>query len=191
MKKITSLSLMAATVACSLIILSCEKNPNSPNSIQGTNKEQSTGTAANPNIGVVTVTGRGTLNNPATQNSSIQVSGAGWSYDACTNSGPGNGSSSLTGHNGSTSVNIVFGSTVPLSNSTWTIVDHAPNAGEAELIVKNAPGQPDGLVWYSKSGTAYVTVTGSQTTVTFSGVPCLQSQYLFPTVTVSGALICQ
>jgi hypothetical protein len=191
MKKLVYPSLIAAIIACCFVVSSCEKNVNTPDSIQGTNRQQSTGTAANPNIGIVTVTGTGTLSNPATRNSALQVSGAGWSYDACTNSGPTNGSSSLTGHNGSTSVNIIFGSTVPTGNSSWVLTGSNPGTGQARLIVTNAPGQPDGIIWYSKSGSLTVNVVGSQTTATFNTIQCLQYSYLFPVVSVSGALICQ
>ncbi|MGZ3883533.1 MAG: hypothetical protein ACXVPQ_03140 [Bacteroidia bacterium] len=191
MKKILYPSLFALVIACGVTVSSCDKSANNINSIQGTNKEQSTGTAANPNIGVVTVTGRSNLGNPATQNSQLQVGGAGWTYDACTNSSPTNGSSSLTAHNGSTTVKLIFGSPVPLGTSPWVLTNTSPLAGQAQLIITNAPGQPDGIVWYSKSGSVTVNVTSSQTSATFSNIQCLQDNFLFPVVSTSGALICQ
>ncbi|MGZ3883532.1 MAG: hypothetical protein ACXVPQ_03145 [Bacteroidia bacterium] len=195
MKKFVYPSLLALALACGVIIVSCDKDPNNANSIQGTNKEQSTGTAANPNIGVVTVTGTSTLTNPATQNSALQVSGAGWSYDACTNTSTMTGSSSLTGHNGSTNVNITFGGPPPIGPSTWTLTAGNPGGGQARMMVTNAPSQPDGIIWYSKSGMLTVNTvtasTGNQTTATFNNIQCLQYTFLFPVVTVSGALICQ
>ncbi len=191
MKKFLYPTVCSFGILAAFIIVSCTKSKNTPDSIQGTNKEQSTGTGANPNIGVVTVTGMNPVTNPATRNSSLQVSGPGWSYDACTNSTATNGSSSLTGHNGSTSVNLVFGSTVGLGVTAWTLVDTNPGVGQARLVISNAPGQPDGITWYSKSGTVTVNTTASQTSATFSNVQCLQTKFLFPVVTVSGALICQ
>ncbi len=197
MKKFVYPSMLAVILATACIIVSCDKDPNDPDSIQGTNKEQSTGTAANPNIGVVTVTGTSTLTNPATQNSALQVSGAGWSYDGCTNTSSLTGSPSLTGHNGSTSVNLTFGTAPPMGTSTWTLTSGNPGAGQARMTVNNAPSQPDGIVWYSKSGMVTVlTQTTSitpytSTQATFSNIQCLQYTFLFPVVTVSGALICQ
>src|SRR5436190_7340723 len=108
MKKFAYPSLIAlvAALGFAVVTVSCDDrhNPNSKSSIQGTYKEESTGTAANPNIGVVTVTGTSTLTNPATQNTSIQVAGSGWSYDACVNNSTVVGTSSLRAHNGSTQV---------------------------------------------------------------------------------------
>jgi hypothetical protein len=194
MKKLFFPSLVAVAIACAVLITSCDKDPNDPNSIQGTNKEQSTGTGANPNIGVVTVTGTSTLTNPATQNSSLNVGGSGWSYDACVVTTPTTGSSSLMAHNGSTGVSITFGSAPALGISTYTLTSGAPGSGQARLIVTNAPSQPEGITWYSKSGTLSVTTVtttnGNQTTTSFNNVQCLQYTFLFPVVTVSGNLTC-
>ncbi len=189
MKKFVFPSLFAVVASTLFFAYSCtdKNNPNDPNSIQGTFKEESTGTAANPNIGVVTVTGTSTLTNPATQNSAIQVAGSGWSYDGCATS-----LNTLTGHNGSTNVSLVFGSTPILGMSSYTLTSSSIlNANQARLIVTNAPGQPDGIVWYSKGGTVSVVSTTANTTATFNNIQCLQYSFLFPVVTVSGALVCQ
>ncbi len=200
MKKIIFPSLVAVVTSTVFLAFACndKHNPNSKNSIQGTYKEESTGTAANPNIGVVTVTGTSTLTNPATQNTSLQVSGAGWSYDGCTNTSSLTGSPSLNGKNGSTNVSIVFGTPPPLGAAIpYTLTAGTPSGFQARMTVSNAPGQPDGIVWYSKSGTLSVTTVTSaispftSTSATFNNVQCLQYTFLFPVVTVSGALICQ
>ena len=202
MKKFLYPSLLAVVASTLFFAYGCndKNNPNNKNAIQGTYKEESTGTAANPNIGVVTVTGTSTLTNPATQNTSIQVAGAGWSYDGCVNNTILIGTSALTAHNGSTQVNIVFGSQaiVPTAPTVqYTLTAGTPSAGQAKMTISNAPGQPDGIVWYSKSGLLTVTTVtssvggGSQTTASFNNVQCLQYSFLFPVVTASGAMVCQ
>ena len=51
----------------SLILLSCEKKKDDPNRISPTYKEESPyGTAGNPNVNNVTVTGTSTITYPAT-----------------------------------------------------------------------------------------------------------------------------
>src|SRR5581483_5293872 len=127
-----------------VIIVSC-KDKNNDN-ITPTYKNQSTGTGANPNINVVTVTGTQTVTNPATANSSILVGGSGWTYNSCMTS-----PNTLTGFLGNTQVQIVFGGGT-ISSMTYAFTSGIPTAGQARMTIYNAPGQPDGITWYSKSG---------------------------------------
>jgi hypothetical protein len=146
----------------------------------------STGTSANPNINVVTVTGTSTLTNPATQNSMISVGNSlpGWSFDACATS-----PNTLTGHNGSCTIQITFGgSSIAAMNYAFTA--GIPAAGQARMIITDAPGQPQGVVWYAKNGMVSVATGTSGTTASFSNIQCLQQNFLFPVVTASGNLSC-
>ncbi len=185
MKKIflSSLLVLGATA---LIIVSCKDKNN--NNITPTYKTQSGGTGANPNINVVTVTGTMVATHPATQNSSILVGGAGWSNDGCVPSG-----NVLTGYNGSTQVQIVFGGgPIPLTTTMYAFTSGIPTAGQARMTINNAPGQPDGITWYSKSGsvTTNSTSTGGRT-ASYSNISCVQLNYLFPIVGATGTLVCQ
>lgn len=168
------------------IAVSCQEKNN--NNITPTYKNQSTGTGANPNINVVTVTGTQTVTNMATQNTALYVGGTnpGWSYDGC--SMPIN--NILTGHNGSTQIQILFGGG-SVTSSNYALTSGIPTAGQARMTISNAPGQPDGIVWYSKSGMVSVTtstLTGTQ--ASFSSIQCLQYSFLFPVVSASGTLTC-
>ena len=191
MKKFIYPFSVAVIASAMFLTFACEKqkNPNAPNSltsIQPTFKEASTGTAANPNIGVVTVTGSSNITNPATQNSSLKVGGAGWQYDACATN-----PNTVTGYLGTTKVSIILGSPAPLGTTPYTLSRATPSGTMAQMIVSNAPGQPDGINWYSTGGTITVNNSAGLLTVTFNNIQCLQYSFLFPVVTVSGALICQ
>lgn len=166
------------------VIVSCKDKNN--NNITPTYKNQSTGTGANPNINVVTVTGTQTASNPATVNSGITVGGSipGWSFDGCATS-----PNTLTGRNGNCTIQLIFGGGT-ISSMNYALTAGIPTAGQARMIVYNAPGQPDGIVWYSKSGMVSVVTGTSGTTASFSNIPCLQQNFLFPVVTVSGNLTC-
>lgn len=188
MRKLLYSSLMIVAVVSAFLVISCnKKGPNDPNAIQPTNKDESTGTGANPNIGNVTVTGTSTLTNPATQNSSINgVGGPGWTNPVCATSN----SVILTGNNGNTTMVLTFPSAPPVGTTQYTLTNGTPTGNTACLTVTNAPGQPNGIVWYSKSG--YVTVTnGTGISASFTNIECLQLSFLFPVVTVSGVLGCQ
>lgn len=169
--------------ALSTLFISCEEKNN--NSITPTYKNQSGGTGANPCINCITVTGTSTVTNPATQNTALQVGGSipGWSFDGCATS-----LNTLTGHNGNTTVQLTFGTTV--ATGIYQLVPNTPVGNQARMIVTNAPGQPSGIAWYSKSGSVSVVTTTAQTTASFSNIQCLQYSFLFPVVTVSGNLTC-
>ncbi len=178
-------------MAFCIVMASCNDSKlNTPDAITPTYKENSTGTGANPNIGNVTVTGSATLTNPATQNSALQVGGTGWSFDACVING-----NVLTAHlaGTSTDVTLTFG-TAPTAGS-YSLTNTAPSGSLCRLVVNNAPGQPGGITWYSKSGLVTVTTNTTATptiiNASFCNVQCLQQTFLFPVVTACGYLVCQ
>lgn len=182
MKKILLSSLVVLALSTTIIVVSCKDKNN--NNITPTYRNQSTGTGANPCLNCVTVTGTSTPQTPATENSSLYTGGSGWSYNACSTT-----PNAMTGFNGPTQVQIVFGG--GLSAGTYAFTSGIPTAGQARMTVYNAPGQPEGIVWYSKSGTVTTaTTTGGGYTASYSGIGCVQHDYLFPMVTVSGTLIC-
>jgi hypothetical protein len=189
MKKLIFPSLLLLVGAGLFIIASCEKKSiNSDQAIAGSYKEHSTGTAANPNIGVVMVTGTSSLTNPATQNSSMQVGGSGWLNPTCASSGSVSGTSGVTlvgNLAGSNTTVKLFFSNIPTSG-TYNLTSF----GFPRMEVYNASGQPDDITWYSKSGSVTVTTTTANIQATFSNVQCLQKTFLFPVVTVSGQLGC-
>lgn len=184
MKKLFIPALLITGI-CTFVAISCKEKNN--NNITPTYKNQSTGTGANPNINVVTVTGTQTLTNPATENTALYVGGSnpGWSYDGCATS-----PNVLTGNNGSTQIQILFGGG-PVTTQAYALTSGIPTAGQARMTVNNAPGQPEGIVWYSKSGMVNVTtstLTGTQ--ASFTNIQCLQYSFLFPVVSTTGTLTC-
>lgn len=183
MKKLLFPALLLGALS-TVFIISCKEKNN--DNITPTYKNQSTGTGANPNINQITVTGTSTVTNPATQNTALQVgsSVAGWSFDGCATS-----PNTLTGRNGNTTVQLTFGGGA-VSTGTYALTPNLPLATQARMIVTNAPGQPDGIAWYSKSGSVSVVTTTLGTTATFNNIQCLQYSFLFPVVTVSGGLVC-
>jgi hypothetical protein len=181
MKKIlTSATIIGLT---GLALFSCI-NKNNDN-ITPTYRNQSTGTGANPNINVVTVTGHQTVGDPATQNSSFQVAGSmlGWSFEGC-----GSHPNMFVTSNGSTTIRIIFNG--PITAGTFALTSSTPNAGQAQMIITSAPGQPNDISWYSKGGTITVTPFGSGYSATFSNIQCTQQNYIFPVVTISGGVSC-
>jgi hypothetical protein len=186
MKKIFLSSLLVLGLGASIIIVSC-KDKNNDN-ITPTYRNQSTGTGANPCLPCVTVTGTTTVSNPATQNSSILVGGAGWNNDGCVAAG-----NVLTGYNGATQVQILFGGgPIPLTTTVYALTSGIPTAGQARMTISNAPGQPDGIVWYSKSGSVTTNSTSTNgRTASYSNISCVQLNYLFPVVGATGTLVCQ
>lgn len=181
MKKLLFPALLFGAV-CSVFIISCKEKNN--DSITPTYKNQATGTGANPNINQITVTGTSTVTNPATQNTALQVTSAGWVFDGCATS-----PNTLTGRNGNTTVQLTFGGG-SVATGTYALTPNIPVGGQARMIVTNAPGQPDGIAWYSKSGFVSVTTSTAGTQATFNNIQCLQYSFLFPVVTVSGNLTC-
>jgi hypothetical protein len=151
-----------------------------------TNSIGTISTAANPNINIVTVTGTSTLTNPATQNSAVTVGTSlpGWTFNACATS-----PNTLTGYNGSCQIQIVFGGGT-ISPMNYAFTSGIPTAGQARMTVIDAPGQPTGVQWYSKNGIVSVATGTAGPVATFSNIQCLQQNFLFPIVTVSGNLVC-
>jgi hypothetical protein len=180
MKKIF-FSALCFVAFSALLIVSCKLKNN--DKITPTYRNQSTGTGANPNMNVVTVTGEVPVSNPATQNSSLQVSTAGWNFDSYATH-----PTYFKAQNGTTTIMIQFSGNI--TAGTFNLTAGPPGAGQARIIVYNAPGQPAEITWYSKSGTVTVTGTIPNFNATFSNVPCVQLNYLFPVVTVSGSVIC-
>ena len=174
---------LSITVFSMLLIASCKFKNN--DNITPTYRNQATGTGANPNINVVTVTGTQTVTNMATQNSALQVgnSMAGWSFEGCSNN-----PNMFVAHNGNITIVIKFSN--PIATGAFVLTSGNPGSGQAQMTVYNAPGQPEGIVWYSKSGSVNVTPAGSGYMVSFTDIQCLQYNFLFPVVTVSGNLIC-
>jgi len=180
MKKIIYISL--PVVLC--VSFACKDKTNG-NAITPTYKENSNGTGANPNIGNVTVTGKTEMSDPATENSSLQVGGSGWSYEACVNGGK----TLIANLDGTTTKVQLNFSSVPLSG-TYTAVMGTPGALQCQMIVKDAPGQPRDIFWYSKTGSVIVTNSGGTISVSYCNVQCLQLNYLFPVLTVCGYQVC-
>lgn len=180
MKKIF-ISSALLLIFTTLLIVSCRIKNN--DNLTPTYRNQSTGTGANPNINVVTVTGEHTVDNPATQNSSLQTGSSGWNYDSYS-SHP----TYFKAQNGSTVIMIQFSGNITVGN--FVLTAGTPGPGQARIIIYNAPGQPDGIAWYSKSGMVNVTGSTPNFTATFSNIPCLQQNFLFPVVTLSGSVVC-
>ncbi len=170
-----------AIISASLIF-SCAKKK-ADDRIQPTYKEDATGTGGNPNVGNQTVTGTATLTNPATQNSSLLVGGAGWSNPTCSSTN----SITLKGLNGSIDVTLNF--LFPPTTGTYAIAA-SPNANSCSMIINNAPNQPSGIVWYGKTGSVAVNTTSNSIQASFTGILCTQQNFNFPTVGVSGNLGC-
>ncbi len=179
MKKLFLLSAVFALV----LAYSCKNKLNNKNAVTPTYKENSTGTGANPNLGNVTVTGSVKIENMATENSAVQI-GTGWTFDACTSGG-----NVLTAHLSGTSGEVTLTFAAAPTTGTYTLTNGVPIAGQCRMVIKDAPGQPRDIYWYSKTGTVNVNV-GTTTSATFCNIDCYQEKYLFPKVTACGYLIC-
>ncbi len=182
MKKIfTSVSIV---IALGLIIASCTIKNN--DNITPTYRNQSTGTGANPNIHAVTVTGTQTVTNMATANTALYIGSSipGWNY----NTFASNPTKFVASNTGGTSIEIRFSG--PITAGIYAFTSGTPNAGQAQMVVYAAPGQPSDIVWYSKSGSVTVSGISPNFTATFSNIDCLQWSYLFPVVTVTGNMTC-
>lgn len=143
-------------------------------------------TSQNTSQSISITTGTNTIINPATQNSTLQIGGSipGWVFDGCAIS-----NNSLAAHLGNTDVKLTFTGSGIFSGN-YLLVPGAPLAGQASLVITDAPGQPSGVKWYSKSGIVSVTSGTSGIVATFSNVPCAQSSFTFPIVTASGIMTC-
>ncbi|MBS1650396.1 MAG: hypothetical protein JSU07_00130 [Bacteroidetes bacterium] len=177
-------SLFIASSLSLIIFFSCNKK-NSDNSIAPTYRQNATGTGANPNVNVQTTTGTNTVVNPATNNSSINTGGSGWSNPTCASSS----SLVIQGNNGSTQVTITFAT--PPSAGNYAVGQYA-SAGVCAVQAVNAPGQPANIVWYSKTNSGSVSVQTSTSGITayVNNVQLVQQNFNFPAVTVSGTVSC-
>lgn len=167
----------ALVVAGFLLLTACEKKEN--NGIAPTY-----GGTGNPNPNAQTVTGTSTATNPATENTSLQVGGTGWSNLSCTSTL----SLTLKGTSGTTEVTLSFAT--PIKGGTYTIAQKASGNTHCAMLVKDPPGQPAGVLWYGKSGVVAVNQTTSSISAAFTNIVCTQQNFNFPTVTASGFLGC-
>lgn len=177
--------LTGAIAIASVVLFACKKKKDE--TIHPTYKEEATGTASNPQPNNVTVTGTQTVANPATENSSINAGGGGWSNPSCITTN----SLYLKGLNGDTEVTITFAQPPVVGQSTYNVAS-TPGLNACALTVLNAPNQPSGIMWYGRSGV--ITVNSSTSAVsaaiTGTGVMCVQSTFNFPQVYVSGVIGC-
>jgi hypothetical protein len=121
--------------------------------------------------------------NPATQNSSLLVGGAAWSYLGCA----ATSSVTLKAINGNINVTIDF--LFPPSTGTYAIAS-SPGPASCMLKVLNAPNQPAGITWYAQSGQVVVNTTSTSISASFSVIPCTQQNFNFPIVSASGNISC-
>ncbi|MBK9283968.1 MAG: hypothetical protein IPM51_06560 [Sphingobacteriaceae bacterium] len=145
-----------------------------------------TGTGGNPDPNNVTTTGTTTFNPIPTENSSFYAGGAGWSNPSCITTS----SLYLKANNGSTEVTVTFAFPPSIGTNTYLV---ASNVGAQSCVftVLNAPGQPENIMWYGRSGSLQVTNTGTTVSASIIGsVRCEQSNFKFPSVTVAGILGC-
>lgn len=147
-------------------------------------KKDQTSQFTNKNI--VITTGKNTVVNPATQNSTLQIGGSipGWAFGGCTAS-----NNTLTAWNGNTNVELVIGGGTPV-NGNYSLISGIPLTGQARIIITNAPGQPSGVKWYSKTGLITITTGTTGVTATFTNIQCTQTSFTFPIVTTTGTMSC-
>ncbi|MBL7917017.1 MAG: hypothetical protein JNM96_01380, partial [Bacteroidia bacterium] len=93
----------------------------------------------------------------------------------------------LEGVNGSTKVTLQFSQSPTTGNYNVSNISGPTNVA---VTVLNAPNQPSGIVWYGKTGVVSVTSSTNAINATFSGIQCVQSNFNFPVVTVSGQVGC-
>jgi hypothetical protein len=161
------------------LFLSCEKKNNS-DAISPT-----FGPGGNPNPGYQTVTGSSTYTNPATENTSVDVGGPGWTNPTCGSTL----SMTLKGYNGTTDVTLSFASVI--KTTTYAVLPVPSGTTACALTVVNPPGQPAGIVWHGKSGTVVVNTSSAGISATFTnGIVCTQQNFSYPTVVARGALGC-
>jgi hypothetical protein len=175
MKK--SFVLFAALAIVLGFILSCEKKNNS-NAIA-----PDYGATGNPYPNNQTVTGSTSFTNPATENTSLQVGGSGWSNYTCLTTG----SLTLRGYSGNTDVTLSFASAA--TSGTYAVSTQVAS-GVCAMTITNAPNQPAGTVWVGKSGIVTVITTTSSIRADFTNIVCTQQTFNFPNVSASGFLVC-
>lgn len=183
MKK-NSFIVFSCALAFILVLLSCEKKKDE--GIGPTYKENS-GTGGNPFPNNQTVTGTSTYTNPATQNSSILVGGSGWSNPSCASTA----STVIKGINNSVEVTINFSTVPAVGTYSYAIVSNPTQPLTCSMNVVNAPNQPSGIVWYATSGIVTVnTTTNSIISASFTNIVCIQQNFNFPTVAITGNVGC-
>lgn len=171
------ITIVGVLLVASIAIFSCKKKNNS-----GIAPEF--GNSGNPTTGQ-TVTGNTTYTNPASDPSSVQVGGSGWSNPTC---GTTN-SLTLKAYNGV--IDVTLGFSKPVTTGTYVIAG-SPGDGACTLSILNAPNQPSGITWYGKSGSVVVNVSPTSISAVFpsTGVVCTQQSFNFPTVTAYGVVSC-
>lgn len=179
MKKI---SIIAITFVCltTLLFFACSKKDNG--AIKPDYKSNAGG-GGNPCAGCATQTGSVPVTNPATENSSLNCGGSGWLNPSCASSG----SLTLKGISGSVEVTLSFNS-VPITGQYN--ISNISGPTNVQMTVLNAPNQPSGLTWYARSGVVSVNTNSTSINATFTGIQCVQSNFNFPIVTVSGNVGC-
>jgi len=167
-----------------IVVFSCKKKSDTGT---GPGYKEENGTGLNPFPNNPTVTGTPTSTNPATQNSQIVVGGANqiWSNLSCASTS----SISLKSVNGLIDVTLKFVS--PPATGVYAIGPIPTPNQVCSMEVNNAPNQPAGTVWYGKSGMISVTTTSAAIGATITtNVICVQQNFNFPQVSVSGNMGC-
>ncbi len=186
MKKTTILACSALMITA-LVFFACKKKETATcgdeNTVKPGFKSACTGTGGNPNAGNATQTGTVPITNPASENSNLNVGGSGWSNPSCASSG----SITLKGMSGSIEVTMNF-NTVPTTGNYNVSSVSAPT--NVQVTILNAPNQPAGTTWYGKTGVVSVNSSTSSINATFTGIQCVQSNFNFPVVSLSGNIGC-
>lgn len=191
MNKYKSISFLPLLILGLILLTFCNKKHSAPTADSKTTANDSivtTNTTLTPLTSETLMPAENfTLTNPCTQNSTLQVGTAlpGWTFASCLTS-----SLTLTGTNGTTTVLLTFGS--PILTGNYVLTSSIPLPGQVRITVMDAPGQPTGILWYSKNGGTVSVVIGVSTTIAaFTSVQCTQPLFALPIVTVSGDVGCQ
>ncbi len=121
--------------------------------------------------------------NPSTQNSSINIGGAGWYSASCASTN----SLTLKAINGPIDATIYF---LFAPNSGTYAIAASPLPGACSLSILNAPNQPANVMWYGKTGQVVVNVTSGGISATLSNIQCTQQNFNFPVVVANGNISC-
>ncbi len=166
-----------------LVFVACTKKKDN-GAVTPTYKEDANGSGGNPIKNDVTVTGQtNTVTNQASQNSSINTSVGGFAFSNCASTN----SLSLKAINGAVNVTINFAS--PPTSGTYQ-VSSSVGGNLCTVVVNNAPNQPSGVVWYGKTGSVSITTSSTNISAVLNSVQCVQSNFQFPQVTVTGNMSC-
>ena len=186
MKKINILALTCVTIAA-LVFFACEKKETQTcgdsSTVKPGYKDACTGTGGNPNVGNATQTGSVPITNPASSNSNLNCGGSGWLNPSCASSG----SLTLKGISGSVEVTLAFNS-IPTTGSYN--VSSVSGPSNVQVTVLNAPSQPSGITWFGKTGVVTINTNSTSINATFTGIQCVQSNFNFPVVSLSGNVGC-